>query len=143
MAIVTRSKTETAGSSHGDMNICHQKCTAIVHHLQEAVEERSIVVTRELNEDLLTIMRQRASDALHGHPPSSFPRLFWKSQQRAASFSDKRSMRWDPLMIKWCIYLHHLSSTLRQTGVLHLPSQRTLRDYTHHIPANSGSYTVF
>ena len=28
--------------------------------------------------------------------------------------------------------------TLRQSGVLKLPSQRTLRDYTHYIPATTG-----
>ena len=51
----------------------------------------------------------------------------------------------DLLMIKWCIYLCHLSSkaydTLRQSGVVYLPSRRTLRDYTHYIPAQSGSVT--
>ena len=45
-------------------------------------------------------------------------------------------------MIKWCIYLRHLSQsayeTLRQSHCLQLPSQRTLRDYTHHIKPSSG-----
>lgn len=42
---------------------------------------------------------------------------------RASSVSDARSMQWDPLMIRWCLYLRHLSSSayemLRETGVLH------------------------
>ena len=41
-------------------------------------------------------------------------------------------MRWHPTMIKWCIYMHHLSSfaydTLKNSGCLRLPSDRTLRD---------------
>ena len=40
-----------------------------------------------------------------------------------------------PLVIKWCIYLRHLSGSayelLCNTGCLKLPSQRTLRDYTY------------
>lgn len=45
-------------------------------------------------------------------------------------------------LYRWCLYLRHLSGkayeTLRQSGVLKLPSQRTLRDYTHYIPATTG-----
>ena len=45
-------------------------------------------------------------------------------------------------MIKWCLYLRHVSSrgyeVLRNSGVISLPSQRTLRDYTHFIEAAPG-----
>ena len=38
-------------------------------------------------------------------------------------------------MIRWCLYLHHKSSgcysALRNSGVLTLPSDQTLRDYKH------------
>ena len=43
---------------------------------------------------------------------------------------------------RWCIYLRHKSSgaydLLRESGVVSLPSQRTLRDYTHYIPPTVG-----
>lgn len=46
------------------------------------------------------------------------------------------------MMIRWCLYLHHLSTgayeTLCSCGAVTLPSQRTLRDYTHFIQATSG-----
>jgi len=58
------------------------------------------------------------------------------------SIKDSRSMRWHPVFIKWCLYMRHLSGRsyelLRQSGCVHLPSQRTLRDYTHYIPAKVG-----
>ena len=45
-------------------------------------------------------------------------------------------------MIKWCLYLHHLSGSgyeaLRKSGCIVLPSQRTLRDYTHFATAVTG-----
>lgn len=54
-------------------------------------------------------------------------------------------MRWHPLMIRWCLYLCHQSSkayeTLRQSGCLHLPSQCTLRDYSHCVKAGAGFST--
>ena len=45
-------------------------------------------------------------------------------------------------MVKWCLNLKLLSSSsyhaLRTTGFMHLPSERTLRDYTHYVKARSG-----
>jgi hypothetical protein len=45
-------------------------------------------------------------------------------------------------MIRWCLNLKLKSSgaygALRSSGVLVLPSERTLRDYTHWIKADSG-----
>lgn len=46
------------------------------------------------------------------------------------------------MMVKWCIHLRMLSSScyrsFRSSGVLQLPSERTLRDYTNIICAKSG-----
>ena len=51
-----------------------------------------------------------------------------------------RSMH--PAIIRWYLYLHHRSSgcykTLRNSRVLSLPSERTLRDYKHFAPAGIG-----
>ena len=62
--------------------------------------------------------------------------MFWNQQFEAAS-RNKHGMRWHPLMIRWCLYVQYLSSgayeALRESGIIRLPSQRTLRDYTHHI----------
>ena len=45
-------------------------------------------------------------------------------------------------MIRWCLNLNLISSgvygALRSSGVLVLPSERTLRDYTHWVKAASG-----
>ena len=54
-------------------------------------------------------------------------------------------MRWHPYIIKWCIYLRAHSQgayeTLRESGCIALPSQRTLRDYTHHVRPHAGYST--
>ena len=46
-------------------------------------------------------------------------------------------MRWHPTCHQWCLYLRHLSGKgyelLCSSGCIKLPSQRTLRDYTHYI----------
>lgn len=53
-----------------------------------------------------------------------------------------KGKRWHPLMVKWCLFLRQQSShayeLLRKTGCIELPSQRTLRDYTHHTSSTVG-----
>lgn len=54
-------------------------------------------------------------------------------------------MKWHPKMIKWFLYLRHLSSSayelLRSSACLKLPSQRTLRDYTYTSKSTVGFST--
>jgi len=44
--------------------------------------------------------------------------------------------------MKWAMYLHHLSGkaydTIRNSGILALPSAQTLREYTHLSPTRVG-----
>ena len=51
-------------------------------------------------------------------------------------------MCWHPGIIKWCLYLRYQSSkayeTVRSSGVIKLPSQRTLRDYSHCVSSEPG-----
>lgn len=72
----------------------------------------------------------------------NFSSIFWQQQFKAASLNSPKGMRWHPAIIRWFLYLHHKSSgcysTLRNSGVLHLPSERTLRDYHHIAPSTSG-----
>ena len=75
-------------------------------------------------------------------PQGSFRRLFWEEQLKAASQKDPRQMRWHPLIIRWCLNLKLMSSAsyhaLRSACFVRLPSERTLRDYTHVFKSKSG-----
>ena len=94
--------------------------------------------------DLHQIMLEEEEQVAQKFPPGSFQDIFWQQQKEAASRSgkEKRRMRWHPLMIKWCLYLRHQPSkayeTLRESGCIHLQSQRTLRDYTHCVQSSAG-----
>ena len=59
-----------------------------------------------------------------------------------AKLKNSKSMKWHPMMIRWCLNLKLLSSSayhaLRTSGFLKLPSERTLRDYTHFIKTRPG-----
>lgn len=51
-------------------------------------------------------------------------------------------MRWHPLIIRWCLNLKLISSAAyhatRSAGFIKLPSERTLRDYTHYFKSRAG-----
>ena len=51
-------------------------------------------------------------------------------------------MKWHPLMIRWCLYLRHISGkayeAMHRSGILKLPTQRTLKDYTYFTSTTIG-----
>ena len=110
--------------------------------LQAVIKERGISVDAQVSSDLRQIMEDCSAKVSEEFPEGSLPRIFWEQQLKAASCGDKRQMRWHPAMVKWCLYLRHQSSTayetLRQSGFISLPSQRTLRDYTHYTSTTIG-----
>lgn len=116
----------------------------IVSRLKEKVKQlldtQGLNVQSSLEEDLVTVMNQHDNDIASKYEEDSFQMLFWKQQRQA--LSKGTNVRWHPLMIKFCLYLHHCSSkaykTLRTSKCLHLPSERTLRDYSHFNETDAG-----
>ena len=91
---------------------------------------------------LLHKMEEGSESIAKSFPEGSFKRLFWDQQLQAARLSDARQMRWHPVMIRWCLNLKMLSSAayhaMRTSDFISLPSERTLRDYTHYVQARPG-----
>ena len=103
-----------------------------------------MTVDSDTHNDLKKIMEEeekKSPNRFH----NSFQQIFWDQQLEAACKHDAKGMRWHPLMIRWCLFLRHQSQsayeTLRQSGCISLPSQRTLRDYTHYVEASTGFNT--
>jgi len=110
---------------------------AKVKRLQET---QGVDVEPSLEEDLVNVMNQHNSEITEQYDENSFQVLFWRQQQQA--LRSGKGVRWHPLMIEWCLYLHHCSSgaykMLRNSKCLRLPSERTLRDYTHFNSTKAG-----
>ena len=107
-----------------------------------AISKNSVLVDSEFDEDMRNMVANCRDDVKRSFSEGSFQKLFWDEQEKAMSFKDSRSLLWHPVFIKWCFYIQHLSGQsyklLRESGCIHLPSQRTLRDYTYYIPAKIG-----
>ena len=99
-------------------------------------------VDEALDGDLRLTISEEDKGCERKYPEGSFQRVFWDQQKKAASLNNSRSMKWHPLFVKWCLYLRHVSGKghemLRKTGCICLPSQRTLRDYTHYTSTTIG-----
>ena len=123
-----------------------RKIQKLQAELDKAIQDDGIQVDTATHNDLLAIMTSQNSAVGGTESDISFQRIFWQQQFRAASLKDRRQMRWHPAIIRWCLYLHHRSSgcysTLRNTGVISLPSEQTLRDYKHFAPSVCGFSTA-
>lgn len=110
----------------------------------KATEEHGITLDEESESYVAEIMTSQDTISYMGNLSSkqSIRHIFWQQQLEASSKTHLRGMRWHPLMIRWCLYLRHKSSAayeaLQESGCIVLPSQRTLRDYTHYVQSSFG-----
>ena len=90
-------------------------------------------------------MEENQNVVRNAYPEGSFARLFWVEQLKAAKVADARQRHWHPLMIKWCINFKLMSTAtyhiLPSSGFLHLPSERTLCDFTNYVRSRTGFQT--
>ena len=120
-----------------------RQLSVLVRQLEErlsiAISQYGITPSDELHRDIKVMAGACTTQIYSTYLERSFPRLFWNQQVKTSEYKNSKSMKWHPLFIKWCLYLRHLSGKcyeqLQKSGCVKLPSQSTLRDYTHHIPA--------
>ncbi|XP_028394454.1 uncharacterized protein LOC114518646 [Dendronephthya gigantea] len=104
--------------------------------LEAEIEKNSIPVNEALEKDILAIFADNPSIEVTPHM-----RVFWE-QQRKLVASPKFGRRYHPQIIRFCLSLHAKSPAaykeLQESGILVLPSQRTLRDYRNFFKPKPG-----
>ena len=127
---------------HSELRVIKKQRDRLKERLDKTIEKNGVSVSDGLSRDLRAIVENEGRRATERDDCTYFQKVFWQQQSLASSKQDGRGMRWHPLMIKWCIYLRAHSQgayeTLRQSKCIELPSQRTLRDYTHHLKPGPG-----
>ena len=104
-------------------------------------DNNSVALDTDVHTDLTSIINNHNDDIITSYPEDSFQHIFWCNQGDAIK-KNPNGIRWHSSMIKWCIYLKHKSAgayeMLRKTNCITLPSQRTLRAYTHYYKSSAG-----
>ena len=121
------------------------ECRQLSERLQEMkpeLEKISKPIDRELGNDLVKIFGSCDQKKI---PP--FMKLFREQQQKYLSYSNQCSIRFHPMIIKFCLALAAKSPSANEdirfdrakgTGILVLPSRRTLHDYKNYIHPERG-----
>ena len=113
--------------------------------LQQKIQKDGVTLTSDENNKILSLMNETSADATN-FPQDSFQSILWNEQLKYNSLKDKRQMRWHPLLIRFALSIKYASSAAYQQvtklGFLALPSERTLRDYTHWCPTTVESSCI-
>ena len=125
-----------------ELNSKRKEVERLKAYVKEVNEKHGISIDTEIEQDLENIMKEHSSIVEKQYSKDSFHYLFWNEQLKHLKLKNKRQIRWHPMMIRWCLSLKLLSSAsynaLRSSNLLILPSERTLRDYTHTFKSKPG-----
>ena len=115
------------------------KCRQLEEKLQKmerSLQRSSIEIDNELSTDFISLFSNADNNQI-----TPFMNLFWQEQKKLFSVN-KSGRKFHPMIIRFCLSLALKSSScyeeLRNSGILVLPSQRTLRDYKNFILPNAG-----
>ena len=116
------------------VRVSKRKISDLQEKLDRAIHKDGVRLDECTSNGLVSILNKHNENSVS----ETFSSIFWQQQL----IKDKRGMRWHPAMIRWCLYLHYKSSgcyvTLRNSGVINFPSDRTFRDYRHSSSAKAG-----
>ena len=105
-----------------------------IEKMKKELEHQPLEITKDLHADLKKSVEE-------GVIVDPLAKLFWEEQMKAFQ-KPNRGMRWHPTMVRLAILLRCQSkaayTTLRNTGILKLPGESTLKDYTNAILPQAG-----
>ncbi len=94
------------GEVHRQYRMVTKQCDRLKAKIAAAAEQVGVCLDDEVHEDM-KVLSSGTDKLLEDLPKDSFRRIFWQQQIEAAAQKDSRTMRWHPLMIRWCLYLRH------------------------------------
>lgn len=106
--------------------------------IRESIEKKSV----ECCDKTHKICVETVTEKVKNMPENSPQKLFLEEQIKAISVKGASGRRWHPSIIRWCLLLHKKSKSayryVGESGMMVLPSERTLTDYRSYKPIVSG-----
>lgn len=110
-----------------------KKVRVSVSKVTRMMEKESVSVDAEQHEVMLQFLKDHSSQIEDNFPEGSSARVFWEQQVKISKLKSAKSMRWHPLIIRWCISMYSKSPSayeqLTKAGLIRLPSKSTLKTY--------------
>ena len=132
---------------HQSLKSSRQQNDHLKEKLADLISNNSISLQAGDDDDISAVLSDVEPLVHSSFPPDSPQRLFWDQQVTYNSLKSKTQMRWHPLIIRFALNLKYLSTSaykaIRQSGIVHLPSERTLSDYTHWSNPHTGVQREF
>ena len=120
-----------------------QRTAAMALKIRQVVEEDSVTshnINKSDHDLFKTILKEKMPQFEQGSPQW----LLWNQQLEQASKKDSRTMRWHPLIIRWCLSIYLVSpAAYRQMAskgnkFIVLPHVSTLKKYINYTEPTSG-----
>ena len=132
---------------HQALKASNQKVKRLQAKIDKLIANEAVRLQDSDSADISHIVTEVSPIVEDAYPLNSPQRIFWDQQKHYNSAKDKRQMRWHPLVVRFALNLKYLSGTayraVRQSGMIHLPSERTLSDYTHWATPHNGVQLEF
>ncbi|KAJ1526448.1 hypothetical protein ONE63_009582 [Megalurothrips usitatus] len=132
---LTREQTlKKLSDLRSELDKTKKKLTRVRERMQEVIKKQGVGVDHDISHDLLELLNSGSIT-----PAQS---VFLQQQIKASQLKNACGMRWHPTMVRLALSVHLTSpaayNLLRETGMVRLPSARTLFDYSHARPIEEG-----
>ena len=132
---------------HQSFSLSSQRNAALKVKINRLIQTQSLPLQENDASDITSVITDVTGLVEENFPTHTPQRIFWDQQMQYNRLKNKRQMRWHPFMIRFALNLKYLSTSAyraaRLSGVINLPSERTLADYTHWSSPHSGIQLEF
>lgn len=132
---------------HEAVSSLKSKIRSLERKVAQLINKYGVHLEDEDAEDVSQLMKEVDPIVKSDFSPDSAQRIFWDQQLHYNSLKDKRQMKWHPLVLRFALNIKYKSTAaykaLHYSGIVHLPSERTLIDYTHWTEPKTGLSIAF
>ena len=117
-----------------------KKCLENSRRKMDRLQEKICSSINEKGVSLDSDMASSLEEVLKESKLSPVQELFLQQQLKAATVKGKSGMRWHPTIIRFALLLKSQGSldSVRESGIISLPGDRILFDYSHVLPQSEG-----
>lgn len=145
--LTSEQKDERLKNLHRSLLSVSQQKSALEAKIATQIQAQSVSLQENDVADVSSVIDDVKAIVEKQYPANTPQRIFWEQQLLYNSLKNKKQMRWHPYMIRFALNLKYLSTSAykaaRLSGAIHLPSERTLSDYTHWATPHSGVQLEF